>query len=121
MGLFGMGKKREVLDLGERYRKQQEHEEKIKQDAVKKQTPSKYANSISSDSLNYYAKKMVDEDSKKEVPVDEDSDSPEEKKRKFAKRLVDMTDRIEELSNQIYHLQQRIDVLEQKLKVGVSG
>ena len=116
--MFGLGKKREVLDLSERYRRQQEQEGKAKQEVVKKQTPSKYVGSVSSDSLSYYAKKISLENSQNEVPVEEDSDSPEEKKKKFAKRLVDMTDRIEELSTQIYHLQQRIEVIEQKMRVG---
>lgn len=40
--------------------------------------------------------------------------SVEEKKKRLAKRLVEMTEKIEELSNQIYHLQQRVEVLERK-------
>jgi NAD+--asparagine ADP-ribosyltransferase len=40
-----------------------------------------------------------------------------EKKNKLAKRLLDMTNKIEDLSNQIYHLKQRIELLERKLKV----
>jgi len=43
----------------------------------------------------------------------------DDKKRKLAKRLIDMTNKIEELSNQIYHLQQRIEVLEKRS--GISG
>jgi len=41
-----------------------------------------------------------------------------EKRRRLAKRLKDMTDRLEEQSNQIYLLQQRIDLLERKIKIG---
>lgn len=41
----------------------------------------------------------------------------EEKKRRLAKRLGDITTKIEELSNQIYHLQQRLEVVERKLDV----
>ena len=40
-----------------------------------------------------------------------------EKKRKLAKRIMEMTERVEDLSNQIYHLQQRLEVLERKLDV----
>ncbi len=40
-----------------------------------------------------------------------------EKKQKLAKRLLDMTDKIEDLSNQIYHLKQRIELLEKKMKI----
>ena len=42
------------------------------------------------------------------------SNNSDEKKKRFAKRLVDMTEKLEELSNSIYHLQQRIEVLEKK-------
>jgi hypothetical protein len=37
-----------------------------------------------------------------------------EKRRRLAKRLKDMTDKLEDLSNQTYLLQQRIEVLERK-------
>lgn len=40
-----------------------------------------------------------------------------EKKQKLAKRLLGMTDKIEDLSNQIYHLKQRIELLEKKMKI----
>jgi len=46
-----------------------------------------------------------------------DSVNPEERRRKLAKRLSDMTTKIEDLSNQIYHLQQRLEVVERKLDV----
>lgn len=44
--------------------------------------------------------------------------SVEEKRQRLGKRLLDMTNKIEDLSNQIYHLQQRIDVLEKKNSSG---
>lgn len=43
--------------------------------------------------------------------------STEEKRKKLAKRLVDMTGKIEDLSNQMYHLQQRLEVIERKLSI----
>jgi hypothetical protein len=53
-----------------------------------------------------------------------DSDSPSavhadssDKKQKLTRRLLDMTSKMEDLSNQVYHLKQRIEVLEKKLKV----
>jgi hypothetical protein len=52
-----------------------------------------------------------------------DNDSPaqsvdySEKRQKLTRRLLDMTDKIEDLSNQIYHLKQRIELLEKKLKI----
>ncbi len=49
---------------------------------------------------------------------EEDAD---EKKRKLAKRLMDITEKLEEISNQIYHLQQRVEVLEKKTDTGGFG
>jgi hypothetical protein len=46
-----------------------------------------------------------------------ESVNPDERKRKLAKRLSDMTSKIEDLSNQIYHLQQRLELVERKLDV----
>lgn len=46
---------------------------------------------------------------------DSEYDSSEEKKKKLAKRIYELTDRIEDLSNQIYHLQQRIELVEKKM------
>jgi len=45
-------------------------------------------------------------------------DDAPEKRRKLAKRLIDMTTKVEDLSNQVYSLQQRIEVLERKSGVG---
>lgn len=42
----------------------------------------------------------------------------EEKRRRLALRLKNMTDRIEDLSTQLYQLQQRIEVVEKKLNSG---
>ena len=44
--------------------------------------------------------------------------SIENRRKKLAKRLIDMTSRMEDLSNQIYHMQQRIEVLEKKMNAG---
>jgi|TARA_Y100000310_G_scaffold285281_1_gene308652 predicted nucleic acid-binding Zn-ribbon protein len=48
---------------------------------------------------------------------EESFQTPEEKRKKLAKRLVDITEKLEDLSNQIYHLGQRIEVLEKKSSV----
>ncbi len=41
----------------------------------------------------------------------------EERRKRLAKRLKDMTDKLEEISNQLYLLQQRVEVLEKKIRV----
>ena len=43
--------------------------------------------------------------------------NPEEKRRRLVKRLKDMTERMENLSNDIYHLQQRLELIERKLDI----
>lgn len=42
----------------------------------------------------------------------------DEKRKRLTKRILDMTEKIEDLSNQIYKMQQRIEVLERKAGVG---
>jgi len=105
MGLFKLGKKDKVLDLTERYRRQQERASEIKKEVIQ---PKEEASEFSF--LGNLAESST-------YPESEDS-SQEEKRRKFAKRLVDMTSKIEDLSNQIYHLQQRVELLERKSKTG---
>lgn len=41
-------------------------------------------------------------------------------KKKLVKRFLEMTDKIEDLSNQIYHLKQRIELLEKKMKINFN-
>ena len=99
-------KKTDVLDLTERYKKQQE-----RLAAVKKQEDSP----ASTGAIGIFG-----------MPTPTPSTSPgyvdvsaeEDRKKKLAKRLMDITDRLEEISNQIYHLQQRIELLEKKSNVG---
>jgi prefoldin subunit 5 len=97
MGVFGFGKKKDdVVDLGEHYRKQQARKQAI---------------SESDDSIIDLGNK-----SSKEEYVSM-GDDVEDKRQKLAKRIVDMTNKIEELSNQVYHLQQRLEVVEKKTNV----
>ena len=95
MGLFGFSKKDNVLDLAERYKRQKEMEQ---------------AKESSSEGF-------IGEDGRKLMSV---SDSPEERRRKLAKRIIDMTTRLEDLSNQIYHLQQRLEVIERKMNIRIE-
>jgi len=135
MGFFGLGKKREVVDLGERYRRQQERTERIKEDAMENSSTAGLTSSSNtgfdflgsmagvgsssdySNSLNSSSGSFSNSDSNSYLDLN--SNEGGDKKRKLAKRLIDMTDKIEDLSNQIYHLQQRIEVLEKKSGVGI--
>ena len=98
MGLFGFGKKGKVIDLGKKFREQEE--EKILNQTVVQPKILEIQN--------------VQSPVSSEIPEPEDSESIEEKRKKLAKRLMDMATKIDELSNQIYLLQQRIEVLEKK-------
>jgi len=65
--------------------------------------------------------KEVSEDSSEELVLDlEKNQSPDEKRKRFTKRIADLTETIEDLSNQIYHLQQRVELLERKLNIKVE-
>jgi hypothetical protein len=54
---------------------------------------------------------------RKQVQGNFDSLDAEEKRRRLARRLKNMTDKMEDLSNTIYLLQQRVEVLEKKINV----
>ncbi len=97
MGLFGKKKDR-IIDLGERYKIPEKKTEVSKSD--------------DSSNLGFLGNLASGSDSSSNY-----SDDGEEKKKKLVKRLLEMTNKIEDLSNQVYHLKQRIELLEKKLKV----
>ena len=112
MKIFGFKKRKDLIDLTEHYKKQQgkkEYEEALK----------KGENQDSNSSFDFL--KNLASSSQGNTNNDSDyvqvSETDYEKKRKLAKRLMDMTAKMEELSNQIYHMQQRIELLEKKLNV----
>jgi hypothetical protein len=107
MGLFGFGRKDKVIDLTEGYKRQVARAEQIKQ-AQKDSSASSGADGFS----------FFDSPATMGSPDDADSsETPEERKKRLAKRIMDMTEKLEDTSNQIYHLQQRVEVLERKLDI----
>lgn len=100
MGLFGFGKKNKVLDLSERYKMQMAAEK-----AKKAQTAETNPFSL------FDSPDLASNGDGLEVGT------LEEKKRKLAKRIADMTEKTEDLGNQIYHLEQRLEVLERKFDI----
>lgn len=113
MGLFGFGKKgSDVIDLAEKFRKQKEREE---------QASSSASSETSSNPLAFFDSSSSSADSSgTDSEVIDLSDSATEKKRKLAKRILEITSKLEEISNQVYHLQQRIEVIEKKLNVRIE-
>jgi len=112
MKLFKFGKKKDVIDLGERYRKQQERAAQMR--AESQETPQE---SSSQGALSFLGNLASGSEAQSDSYTNV-SENLEDKRKKLAKRLMDMTTKIEDLSNQIYHLQQRIEVLERKSGVG---
>jgi chromosome segregation ATPase len=117
MGFLGFGKKGDFVDLTERFKKQQE---KISQ------TNSENSSTVSqtNDAGNAFSFLGDLASSVKSSPQNTqdnyvDVSGAEDKRKKLAKRFMDLTTKIEELSNQIYHLQQRVEVLERK--GGIDG
>ena len=118
MGFFK--KKDRVIDLTKKYKQDQERAERLSASSQKTSSseatpfgggfgifgnadPSSTATSSSDSSSSGY------------VDFSSGEDNP---KKKLAKRLMDMTDRLEDISNQIYHLQQRLEVVEKKMNIG---
>lgn len=106
MGLFNFRKKPDVLDLTKRYKEQQEKETNTKSPESASQNAFSFLGDLAGASKPAQPEEYVD------------VSGAEDKKRKLAKRLMDMTTKMEDLSNQIYHLQQRIELLEKKNSVG---
>jgi len=48
------------------------------------------------------------------------SGTPEHNRRKLAKRLINISNKLDEISTQIYHLQQRVELLERKTGVKIG-
>ncbi len=113
MSLFG-SKKKEVVDWTAYRKKEIENRSKQIQSknlsapqTSKQETPFGFfgaiANTVSSQQT---------ENNNSDI-----SEGSDDKRKKLAKRLIDMTEKLEEISNQIYHLQQRLEVVERKLDV----
>jgi hypothetical protein len=120
MGIFS--KKKEFVDLGERYRKQQERADNLRSNmdepavAESVQTEEKSASPFP-----FFA--GFGGTPKAETPISNADhmsvESSNERKTRLAKRLSDMTSKMEDMENQLYHLQQRLELLERKS--GVNG
>lgn len=114
MALFNFKKRDRVLDLTEKYKKKLEAE--TKPEASLKNTSSQ----TESPGFNFLGNMASGIRTTEDVIEDEGFSVADEKKKKLAKRLIDMTSKVESLSNQIYHLQQRIEVLERKSGIRIE-
>jgi septal ring factor EnvC (AmiA/AmiB activator) len=63
-------------------------------------------------------KNEIKEDNEKErISLESSLESVEERRRKLAKRILEMSTKLDNLSTQLYHLQQRVELLERKLNI----
>lgn len=104
MGLFGFGKKDRVLDLTENYKRQ------IAKAEQARQSQKNSSASTGGGPFSFFDSPAATDSSEETL----DLSSGEEKKKRLAKRIVEMTEKMEDLGNQVYHLQQRLEVLERK-------
>jgi hypothetical protein len=113
MGLFGK-KKEKVVDWSEGYRPSTEKRIQTSSSHLKSKPETVgdlgFLGSFSNVNSNSSSDVSWDNDAPQQT------DYPE-KKQKIAKRLLDMTNKMEDLSNQIYHLNQRVELLEKKLRI----
>ena len=113
MGLFKR-KNKDFIDLTQRYKKQQERIAEMQEDS---QTSSE----SDTTGLGFFGAisdtVSTPDSSASSSGYTEVSGSVEEKRRKLSKRLLNMTNKIEEISNQIYHLQQRLELIEKKMSI----
>lgn len=107
-------KKKKVIDLTEYYSQNELPSESY---SMEKGTgsPNIVAQSSSSSNNgpfgNFFGNANESRNEQREEPL-----SLEERKQRFVNRFAQMTERIEDLSNQIYRLQQRVELLEKKLE-----
>lgn len=103
-------KKRDVIDLTEKYKEQQDRI------AIAKKKQEESSNVSPLGSFSMFGAQTTTSVS---TPVySETSNGDSDSKRKLAKRLMDITDKLESLSNQLYHLQQRVELIEKKMSSG---
>jgi hypothetical protein len=115
---MGFLRKKKVIDWTERYRPDRTASS-AKNEASSVGAPQETANAFNFLS-NFASGSSTGRDVSSYQPGSEGDmgGSEDDRKKRLAKRLMDMTEKIEDLNNQIYHLQQRIELLEKKTHVG---
>ena len=114
MGLFDFRKKDRVIDFSEMYKKQKqksvEMQDNLESNSQEAQPQAEEKSAAPLFPFFDSSQKSV------EKPEVIDVENIEDRKKKLAKRLMGITSKLEEISNQLYHLTQRVEVLEKKSK-----
>ena len=123
MGWFG--KKEKTVDFTNRYTRQVEKMDNIRGLVNKATATNKtaYPQNVSQTQSTQTQSSggfgfLRDMASSAPSTYSESDESADDKKRKLVKRLIDITEKLEDLSTQIYHLSQRVELLERKNKMG---
>ena len=117
MGLFG--RKEKTVDWTENYHRQKDRLQNLKE-GVQQSAGTENPAPQNAGNFNFLAN-LATSASSSQTPSSypsEGDESSDERKRKLARRLMEMTEKIEEMSTQIYHLSQRVELLERKNKTG---
>lgn len=120
MGLFRRREK--VVDWTERLTRQKESENRLRQSIrenaeAQQQPPQKESSGGSF--FSFFGNSTPSNSSTNTEANSSYSDGgdEEERRRKLAKRLADITTRLEDLSNSIYKIEQRLELIERKISV----
>jgi hypothetical protein len=138
MAIFGKRKKDRVVDLSGRLER---HRERMRESASSNVKPDSSGTLDLSSSSNSYGTSSSSESSSSEGSESSSSgggffgsffsggsssssnstgialSESEEKRKRLAKRIASMTEKIEELENEVFRLKQRMDVLEKRQRL----
>lgn len=111
MGFFGSKKK--VVDWSAGYRADKKAAERTSSKTEEPASDLGFLGGFSNSDTNSSSSNDVSWDNEPSATVGD----YQNKKQKLARRFMDMTNKIEDLSNQLYHMKQRMEVIEKKLKI----
>ena len=101
------------VDLTEKMKKKQERVENfqsnVSEPKVQEETPNSNGNGFLGGFFG---------GGSSSTPIETNTESSDEKRKKLAKRLMEITSRMESMENEIYHLKQKLEVLEKKQRLG---
>ncbi len=124
---FFKKKKDNFVDLTEHLRKQKEKEDAMRADMAEGlvKTPDTSAQQGSGNSgggsfFSFFgsSSSATQSSSTSEPATSNEFETSEQKRKRLAKKLSDMTGKMENLSNQIYKVEQRLELIERKLNLG---
>jgi hypothetical protein len=114
MGLFS---KKKFIDYTEGYSSRKTTPVSSSNFSESSNVPSSSQGSFFEMSENNSGETVGEDYQKRQSGENFESLDAEEKRRRLARRLKNMTDKMEDLSNALYLLQQRVEVLEKKANV----